>query len=154
MKSSIDQLKKDMVDAKSRHSEASKDIKRIEKDMNEFSSNKDNKLAELQTSLDALKKSLSKNSISVKTLQKVLQSSRLDSEQAGSDLSAAEEQLSEADSTMKAQKEEVQALQQEQAQVKVCRLFGFRYTKLTILGRPRCCSSPARRRTSQTHRLR
>ncbi len=83
MKANIEQLKKDITDAKARHAEANKDIKRIEKDMSEFSNNKDNKLAELQDSLNSLKKSLTKNSASVKELQKELQSSRLDSEQAG-----------------------------------------------------------------------
>lgn len=119
MKTNIEQLKKDIEDAKKRHTEASRDIKRIEKDMREFSSNKDSKLAELQSSLDSLKKGLSKNSISVKTLQKELQASRLDSEQAGSDLSAAEEQRAEVDQTLNAQKEEVEALKREQAKCKV-----------------------------------
>jgi structural maintenance of chromosome 2 len=119
MKQNIEQLKKDITDAKTRHAEASKDIKRIEKDLKEFDNNKDSKLAELQSSLDGLKKNLNKNSISVKTLQKELQASRLESEQAGSDLSAAEEQLTEADSTMKAQQEEIESLKREQANIKV-----------------------------------
>lgn len=119
MKANIEQLKKDIADAKSRYTEASKDIKRIEKDMNDFSSNKDSKLAELQQSLDALKKSQGKNSVSVKTLQKDLQEARLESEQAGGDLCGAQEQLEEAASTLKAQEEEIQSLQKEQAAVKV-----------------------------------
>ena len=122
MKANIEQLKKGIVDAKTRQTEASKDIKRIEKDMSEFSNNKDSKLAELQTSLDALKKSLIKNSASVKELQKELQSSRLDSEQVGSDLSAAEEQLAESDHTLKAQVEEIESLKREQARLKVSRI--------------------------------
>jgi structural maintenance of chromosome 2 len=119
MKETIEQLKNDIADAKTRHSEALKDIKRIEKDMKEFDSNKDSKLAELQSSLDSLKKGFSKNSIAVKTLQKELQASRLEAEQAGSDLSAAEEQLAEADVAMKAQDEEMAALKKEQANLKV-----------------------------------
>ena len=119
MKANIEQLKKDSTDAKARQSEASKDIKRIEKDMSEFSNNKDSKLAELQTSLDTLKKNLIKNSTSVKELQKELQSSRLDSEQVGSDLSAAEEQLAESENTLKAQAEEIESLKREQARLKV-----------------------------------
>lgn len=119
MKANIEQLKKDISDAKIRQTEASKDIKRIEKDMSEFSNNKDSKLAELQTSLDTLKKSLGKNSASVKELQKELQSSRLDSEQVGSDLSAAEEQLTESINTLKAQEEEIDSLKREQARLKV-----------------------------------
>lgn len=121
MKANIQQLQKDIADAKSRHVEASKDIKRIEKDMSEFSDNKDSKLAELQTSLNSLKKALSKNSVSVKELQKELQASRLDSEQVGSDLSAAEEQLTESDNTLKAQAEEVDSMKREQARLKVRR---------------------------------
>lgn len=119
MKGTIEQLQNDIAEAKTRHSEALKDIKRIEKDMKEFDSNKDSKLAELQTSLEGLKKSLNKNSIAVKTLQKEMQASRLEAEQAGSDLSAAEEQLAEADVAMKAQDEEMAALKKEQANIKV-----------------------------------
>ncbi|KAJ5525800.1 RecF/RecN/SMC [Penicillium frequentans] len=118
MKVNIEQLKNDIANAKTRQAEASKDIKRIEKDMSEFSNNKDSKLEELQNSLNALKKGLTKNSASVKELQKELQSTRLDSEQAGSDLSAAEEQLAESENTLKAQAEEIDSLQREQTRLK------------------------------------
>ena len=123
MKANIEQLKNDIAEAKTRQAEASKDIKRIEKDMSEFSDNKDSKLAELQTSVDALKKSLSKNSNAVKTSQKELQSSRLESEQVGSDLSAAEEQSAESENTLKAQMEEIESMKREQARIKVWRRF-------------------------------
>ena len=119
MKSNIEQLKKDTTDAKVRQQEAVKDMKRIEKDMKDFDNNKDSKLAELQNSLNTLKKTQIKNSVSVKTLQKELQSSRLEAEQAGADLGAAQEQLLEIDSTLKVQEEEVGDLQKEQAQAKV-----------------------------------
>lgn len=119
MKENIDQLKKTIEDAKARHDEASKDIKRIEKDMAEFDDNKDSKLAELQSSLETLNKALNKNSVSVKTLQKKLQASRLDSEQAGSDVTAAEEQLAEADTAVKGHMEEVNNLKKEQERAKV-----------------------------------
>lgn len=119
MKANIEQLKENITDAKARQSEASKDIKRTEKDMNEFNDNKDSKLAELQTALDTLKKSLAKNSNSVKNLHKELQNSRLESEQVGSDLSAAEEQLAESENTLKAQMEEIDSLKREQDRIKV-----------------------------------
>lgn len=119
MKSNIQQLKQDIADAKARQTEASKDIKRIEKDMKDFDNNKDNKLAELQSALNTLKKNQIKNSIGVKNLQKELQSSRLEAEQAGADLSAAQEQLAEVDSTIKAQEAEVEGLQTQQIQAKV-----------------------------------
>jgi structural maintenance of chromosome 2 len=119
MKASIDQLKKDAADAKARQAEASKDIKCIEKDMKDFDNNKDTKLAELQCSLNTLRKSQIKNSVSVKALQKELQSSRLEAEQAGADSGAAQEQLAEVESTLTAQEAEVLDLQNEQAQAKV-----------------------------------
>ncbi|KAL4751702.1 hypothetical protein BDW72DRAFT_89155 [Aspergillus terricola var. indicus] len=118
MKANIEQLKQNISDAKVRQSEASKDIKQIEKDMSEFNNNKDSKLEELQTTLNALKKSLSKNLTSVKNLHKELQASRLESEQVGSDLSAAEEQYAESESTLKAQLEEIDSLKREQARIK------------------------------------
>lgn len=119
MKSNIQQLKQDIADAKVRQTEASKDIKRIEKDMKDFDNNKDIKLAELQSALNTLKKSQIKNSISVKTLQKELQASRLEAEQAGADLSAAQDQLADVNSTIKAQEAEVEVLQKQQIQAKV-----------------------------------
>lgn len=119
MKSNIQQLKIDIADAKSRQTEASKDIKRIEKDMKDFDNNKDSKLAELQSSLDSLKKSQTKNSVAVKTLQKELQSGRLEAEQAGADLHAAREQLAEVEATLGAQDADVKALRLEQTQAKV-----------------------------------
>ncbi|KAI9839311.1 MAG: hypothetical protein M1819_003306 [Sarea resinae] len=112
MRANILQLKKDIADAKSRQEDASKDIKRIERDMSEFSNNKDDKLAELQGSLDKLKKALSKDSASFKDTQKELQNARLESEQAGGDLAAAQEQLEEMFATLNAQEEEVKALKQ------------------------------------------
>ena len=120
MKVNIDQLRNDIANAKLRQAEAAKDIKRIEKDMKDFDNNKDSKLEELQTALNSLKKAQIKNSVSVKTLQKELQSGRLEAEQAGADLGAAQEQLSEVESTLKAQDAEIQGLQKEQSQVKVC----------------------------------
>ena len=50
MKANVLQLKKDITDAKARQDEASKDVKRIERDMKDFDNNKDSKLAELQVS--------------------------------------------------------------------------------------------------------
>lgn len=119
MKASIEQLKKDIADAKIRQTEATKDIKRIEKDINDFSNNKDSKLAELQDSLTSLKKTQTKNSLSVKTLQKELQSARLEAEQSGADFAAAQDQLTEMDETLKVQLTEVDELKQEQAKAKV-----------------------------------
>lgn len=118
MKQSVLQLKEDIKSAKAKQDEASKEIKRIEKDMKEFNSNKGSKLAELQSSLDKLKKALSKNNASIKPLQSEMREAMVDSEQCGSDLAAAQEQLEDVQTTLQAQQEEISNLTAEQAQVK------------------------------------
>lgn len=119
MKQTIAQLKEDMKTAKARQDEANKDVKRIERDMSDFNNNKDSKLAELQTSLEKLKKALSKNNASTKPLQAEMREARVDMEQCGSDLAAAQEQLEEVQTTLKAQQEELDELLAEQTKVKV-----------------------------------
>lgn len=119
MKININQLKKSIADAKVRQIEATSDTKRIEKDMNDFSNNKDSKLAELQSSLDVIKKSQNTSSVTVKTLQRDLQEARLESEQAEVDLAAAREQFAEVEATLKNHEKEIQVLQMEQATTKV-----------------------------------
>lgn len=124
MKQSIVQLKEDVKAAKARQDEANKDVKRIERDMSEFNNNKDSKLAELQTSLEKLKKALTKNSAAIKPLQSEMREAMVDSEQCGSDLAAAQEQLEEVQTTLKSQQEEIDELSAEQARVKVCACLG------------------------------
>jgi structural maintenance of chromosome 2 len=119
MKTTIAQLKVDLTEAKKRQEQANKDVKRIEKDMKDFDSNKDGKLVELQSSLDTLRKALAKNAASVKVSQKELQGARLDSEQVGGDLATAQEQLQEVEYSLKVQEEEIAGLISEQKQVKV-----------------------------------
>ncbi|CAO2652942.1 Nn.00g023530.m01.CDS01 [Neocucurbitaria sp. VM-36] len=118
MKQSIAQLKEDIKAAKARQDEANKDVKRIERDMSEFNNNKDSKLAELQSSLEKLKKALNKNNASIKPLQAEVREAMVESEQCGSDLAAAQEQLEEVQVTLTSQQEEVDALLAEQARVK------------------------------------
>ena len=119
MKENIKQLNEDIASAKSRQAEAVKDIKRIEKDMNEFSNNKDSKLAELQASIVTLSKAQAKSSKAVKIVRDQLQDARLESEQSIADLGAAQDQLAEIEQTLKAHDDEVGALRKEQAQVQV-----------------------------------
>ncbi|KAF2259851.1 RecF/RecN/SMC protein [Lojkania enalia] len=118
MKNNILQLKEDAKNARRREDEASKEIKRIERDMNEFNNNKDSKLAELQLSLEKLKKALNKNGASIKPLQSEMREAMVDSEQCGGDLAAAQEQLQDVVTTLKTQQEEIDALVAEKAQQK------------------------------------
>jgi structural maintenance of chromosome 2 len=118
MKQNIAQLKEDVKTAKVRQDEANKDVKRVERDMSEFNNNKGSKLAELQSSLEKLKKALTKNNASIKPLQTEMREAMVDSEQCGSDLAAAQEQLEEADTTLKQQQEELDELLAEQTRVR------------------------------------
>lgn len=135
MKQSVVQLKCDLAEAKKRQEDAVKDVKRIDKDMKDFNNNKDGKLVELQASLDALRKALSQKSASVKVLQKELQGARLDSEQVGGDLSAAQEHLQESEQTLKAHEEEVAELLSEQSQIKVHICFQLQWNWKTDASR-------------------
>jgi structural maintenance of chromosome 2 len=119
MRQTIAQLKEDIKAAKTRQDEANKDAKRIERDMSEFSNNKDSKLAELQSSLEKLKKALAKNNASIKPLQTQMREAMVDSEQCGSDLAATQEQLEEVQTNLKSQQEELDELLAEQSRVKV-----------------------------------
>jgi structural maintenance of chromosome 2 len=51
MKDTIVELKEAIKDAAGRQEQAKQDVKRIEKDMNEFKNNKDSKLQQLQVHL-------------------------------------------------------------------------------------------------------
>ncbi|WYZ45258.1 hypothetical protein EsH8_VIII_000574 [Colletotrichum jinshuiense] len=114
MKETIAQLKTDTAEAKKRHAEATADVKRIEKDMKDFDNNKDAKLVELQKSLDKLRANLTKNTASVKVLQKEVQGAQLDSEQVSGDLSAARDQLQEVEVAIKAQLQDIEDLVKQQ----------------------------------------
>ena len=119
MKQNVAQLKEDAKAAKARQDEAGKDIKRIERDMSEFNNNKDSKLAELKSSLDKLKKALTKNNASIKPLQSEVREAMVESEQCGSDLAAAQEQLEDVQTTLKSQQEDINGLLAEQTKAKV-----------------------------------
>jgi structural maintenance of chromosome 2 len=118
MKQNIAQLKEDVKTARTRQDEANKDVKRVERDMSEFNNNKGGKLAELRSSLDKLKKALNKNNASIKPLQTRMREAMVESEQCGSDLAAAQEQLEEVGTTLKSQQEELDELVAEHQRVK------------------------------------
>jgi structural maintenance of chromosome 2 len=120
MKTSITQLKESIADAKARHVEATKDLKKIEKDMSEFNNNKDSKLAELQKNLDKLKKTLAASNASIKPLHQSVREAMVEAEQCGGDLAAAQEQLQDAETTLNAQREEIDSLIANQRQTTVC----------------------------------
>ena len=116
MKETIAALKENIQAAKKRQSDAQAEVKQIEKDMKDFSSNKSGKLDQLQKDLDKLKKALSKAQGTIKPLQQEMRDASIDAEQTGSDLSAAQEELSDSETTLTTHKEEMQSLESEQRQ--------------------------------------
>lgn len=117
MKMEIIELREKISAAKITQDEAEKDVRRIEKDITDFTQNKDEKLKELENFLVELKNSVAQDSGSLKEKQKELQDARLESEQATSDISGAEEQLTELESGIQTAAVELEAACQEQAQV-------------------------------------
>ncbi|SMQ50297.1 unnamed protein product [Zymoseptoria tritici ST99CH_3D1] len=118
MKETIVALKDLIKESKARQTEAEQEVKRVEKDMKDFSSNKGAKLDQLQGDLDKLKKSLAKAQGAIKPLQQEVRDATIDAEQTGSDLTTAQEELHDAEVTLKAQQEEFQGHQADQRDVK------------------------------------
>ncbi|KAF1809298.1 RecF/RecN/SMC protein [Eremomyces bilateralis CBS 781.70] len=118
MKATIVQLKQDISEAKAAHNEASKEVKRVERDMEEFSKNKDSKLAELQSSVEKLRKALTKASGTMKPLQQEMRDAKVELEQCSADLAATQEQGQDLDVTLKSLQDEVDALVADQSSAK------------------------------------
>lgn len=118
MKATVAALKSNIIDAQSRQTEANAEVKRVEKDMKDFSSNKGAKLEQLQTELDKLRKALTKTQASIKPLQQEVRNASIDAEQTGGDLSAAQEELHDAETTLKGQQEELAMDENEQKQIR------------------------------------
>ena len=118
MKETIAALKDNIQTAKTRQTEANAEVKRVEKDMKDFSSNKGAKLEQLQTELDKLKKALTKTQGSIKPLQQEVRDASIEAEQTGSDLSTAQEELHDAETTLKGQQEELSLDESEQKQIR------------------------------------
>jgi structural maintenance of chromosome 2 len=114
MKETVTALKTNIQEAKQRQSVAEADVKRIEKDMKDFSTNKTGKLDQLQKEVEKLKKSLSKAQGSIKPLQQEMRDAGVDSEQTGSDLTAAQEELQDTKTTLDGHTHEMQGLESEQ----------------------------------------
>ena len=118
MKETIAALKTNIEDTKKRQAEAQQEVKRVEKEMKDFSSNKGAKLDQLTKDLDKLKKALTKAQGTIKPLQQEMREASIDAEQTGSDLSAAQEELADAETTLKTHQEEMRSLEQEQKTAK------------------------------------
>ena len=91
MKDTIVELKQSIKDAAAREEQAKQDVKRIDKDMNEFKNNKDSKLQQLQVlffdissiwrqqQVDQLKAAVKNQDATIKAKQKEFQTLQLES---------------------------------------------------------------------------
>ncbi|KAF3904303.1 hypothetical protein ABW21_db0206930 [Orbilia brochopaga] len=117
-KQAIAALKLDIQGLMQSQVDATNDIKRIERDMQDFTRNKGGKLAELQKSVAQAKSEVTSKVEQMKVLQKDYQNARLEMEQAGGDLSTAKEQLEESSSSLAAQQLELNTLTEKQTELK------------------------------------
>jgi structural maintenance of chromosome 2 len=113
MKENIISLKSTIEDAKKRQVDAQSEVKRVEKDMKDFSTNKGAKLEQLQADLNKLKKALSKAESTIKPLAQQLREANIDAEQASSDLATAQEELQESEVAVQSGRDELDSHQTE-----------------------------------------
>ncbi|QIX00971.1 hypothetical protein AMS68_006488 [Peltaster fructicola] len=104
--------------ANTKQSEAEADIKRIEKDMKDFASNRGAKLEEIQSETDRLRKAYTKAQAALKPLQQEARDAGIDVEQMGADLAAAQEESEDSKTTVSTQQADLVKLEDEQEQTK------------------------------------
>lgn len=90
------ELKAVVEQAKEKQKTASADVKRLEKEMDDFKNNKDSKLKEIKADIANKKKELAKQTTQVKLRQKEVQTAELEIQQLESDIEAARAEVKEA----------------------------------------------------------
>jgi len=89
---------------------AKAEIKKLEKDMDEFKNNKEGKTGELKASIQKQKAALQKQAVSLKTQQKEMQTAMLELEQLEADIVAARETLANASAGVDKMRKELKSL--------------------------------------------
>lgn len=117
-KAKILSLQEEIKAARKAEAEAKKDIARIERDMDEFKNNKGGKLAELQASLEKLKKASAKYNTSTKALQSKKSEAMVESENCAAELATAKEQLEDSLNTLRTLQDEIDKIMAEHAKAK------------------------------------
>ncbi|CED83396.1 nuclear condensin complex protein [Phaffia rhodozyma] len=109
----IIQLKEGIIASKDKEKQAKADIKRLEKEMNDFKNNKDSKLAELRTSIVNQKKAITKSSASIKLAQKKMQTAQLELEQVDQDIESAESEVEEVKANLEESRKQLAKLKKD-----------------------------------------
>ncbi len=102
--------------AKEKQKAASADVKRLEKEMDDFKNNQDSKLTEIKADIANKKKELGKRTTQVKVRQKEVQTAELEIQQLESDLEAAGAEVKEAMAAHAKSKAELAELAKELAE--------------------------------------
>ncbi|KAI8976364.1 condensin complex subunit SMC2 [Trametes punicea] len=116
----VEQAKKRIADlhaaisaAREKQRTAKEEIRKLEKDMDDFKNNKEGKIDELKADVSKQKAALQKHSVVVKTQHRELQTATLELEQTEKDIAAAEAHIEEARSGVKKLQKELSKLQAE-----------------------------------------
>lgn len=113
LRAGIQELEMVLQAARDKQAAADQEIKRLEKDMNEFKNNKEGKIDELKASIKKQKTALQKQAVGAKTAQKTVQTAKLEFEQMEKDIAAQEEALDEARASVDVLRKELEVQKRE-----------------------------------------
>ncbi|KAI0822104.1 condensin complex subunit SMC2 [Trametes gibbosa] len=113
-KQTIEELRAAIQAAKEKEKTAKAEIKKLEKDMDDFKNNKEGKIDELKADVTKQKAALQKHSVVVKTQHRELQTATLELEQLEKDITSSEASIEEARGGVKKLQKELGKLEAEQ----------------------------------------
>ncbi|KAF5360038.1 hypothetical protein D9758_007643 [Tetrapyrgos nigripes] len=100
LKAKIQRLAKEEKEAKAKQKVAGDEVKKLEKDMNEFKNNKDGKIEELKSSIAKQKTALQKQNVTLKNKQKDHSSAELELENIQGDMDSAKKAVNDAKASL------------------------------------------------------